>query len=57
MLKLEEIIQRLQDRNLSAVARAIKVTPAYLSAICRGVTTNPSYEMVKRLSDYLEANQ
>lgn len=57
MLKLEQIIERLKDRNLSAVARAIGVTPAYLSAICRGVTTNPSYEMVKRLSDYLEANQ
>lgn len=57
MLKLEEIIQRLQDRNLSTVARAIGVTPAYLSAIKRGVNTNPSYDVVKSLSDYLEVNQ
>ena len=53
MLTLEEIQERLSDRNLSEVARRIGVTGAYLSAIKRGVKVNPSYEMIKKLSEAL----
>lgn len=54
MLTLEQIINRLADRNLAVVAREIGVTRAYLSAIRAGRASNPSYDMVKKLSDYLE---
>lgn len=54
MLTLEQIKERLSDKNLSEVARRIGVTGAYLSAIVRGSKVNPSYEIVKKLSDYLE---
>lgn len=54
MLTLEQIIKKLEDRNLSEVARRVGLTGAYLSAIQRGVKVNPSYETVKKLSDYLE---
>ncbi len=57
MLKLEEIIERLKDRNLSVVARSVGVTPAYLSAICRGINKNPTYSVVLSLSEYLEKNR
>lgn len=54
MLDLNQIIDKLKDRNLAAVAAKIKVTRAYLSAIVRGDKKNPGYEIVKKLSDYLE---
>jgi len=54
MLALEEIKEKLQDKNLTKVAADIGVTGAYLSAIRKGVKLNPSYEVIKKLSDYLE---
>ena len=55
MMTLDQIREKLTDKNLSEVARRIGVTGAYLSAIVRGVKVNPSYEIVKKLSDYLES--
>lgn len=54
MLSIEEIKKRLEDKNLSEVARRLGITPAYLSAIARGAKKNPSYQVMKKLSDYLE---
>jgi transcriptional regulator with XRE-family HTH domain len=56
MLTLEQIKERLGDKNLSEVARRVGLTGAYLSAIVRGVKVNPSYETVKKLSDYLNGD-
>jgi transcriptional regulator with XRE-family HTH domain len=53
MLTLEEIIEKLQDKRISYVADQIGVTPAYLYAIMSGKAVNPSYSVVKKLSDYL----
>lgn len=54
MLTLEKIKQKLEDKNLSVVARRIGLTPAYLSAICRGTAKNPSYAVIKKISEYLD---
>ena len=55
MLTLEQIQKRLQDRNLSYIARKIGVTSAYLSYIRSGKRANPTLEMMQKISAYLEA--
>lgn len=52
MMTLEQIREKLKDRNLSAVADAIGV---HRNAIYRLVNdqSNPSYETVRRLVEYL----
>jgi len=57
MMTLDEVRAALNDRNLSMVAESVGVTRSYLSAIRSGKAGNPSYEMVKRLSEYLEGKQ
>ena len=54
MMTIEQIIDKMEDRNLSYIARKLKVTPAYLALIKKRRRLNPSYEMVKKLSDYFE---
>lgn len=54
MLTLEEIIQRLDDRNLTKVSIGCGLTRSFISAIRSGKVKNPSYETIKTLSDYLE---
>jgi predicted transcriptional regulator len=55
MLTLEQIRDSLDDKNLAEVGRKTGVTRAYLAAIRGGLRVNPSYSVVKKLSDYLEA--
>jgi len=57
MLKLEEIVKRLQDRKLSAVAEATGVSYTSLWQIANGIQKQPKYKIVEKLSDYLEANE
>lgn len=57
MLTLDQIIQRLDDRNLTKVAKSCKLTRPFLSAIRNGHIKNPSYHTIKVLSDYLESQQ
>lgn len=57
MLKLEEIVKRLQDRKLSAVAEATGVSYTSLWQIANGIQKQPKYKVVEKLSDYLEANE
>lgn len=54
MLTLEEIKKKLSDRNISAVAKNIGMTRQFISAVKTGKAPNPSYDTVKKLSDYLE---
>lgn len=53
MLTMQEIKLRLQDRNISEVARRISVTRSYLSAVANGSKV-PSRAFQQRLSNYLE---
>ena len=53
MLTRDEVVKELKTRNLSEVARNIPVTRVYLSHIANGQHPNISWEMVKKISDYL----
>lgn len=55
MMTLEEIIKKLDDRNLSKVAEAVGVSRATMSNL-KHKRVNPNYELVKNLSDYFEKN-
>jgi transcriptional regulator with XRE-family HTH domain len=52
MLTIEEIRERLKDRNLRAVSEFTGVNYAALCNIYKGAS-NPSYRTLKTLSDYL----
>jgi hypothetical protein len=55
MLTLEQIIDQLDDRNLSKVAREVGLSTNTLWRIKHNVAGEKvSYETVKILSDYLE---
>lgn len=56
MLSIEEIREKLGDRNLSEMSRRLNITRVYLSAIRNGRVT-PSYHMVERLSNYLQGKE
>lgn len=57
MMRLEEIIYRLQDRKASLVARVTGLRVATVIDIREGRVANPSYETVRRLSDYFEGDR
>jgi len=52
MLTMDQIRERMSDRNISEVARRIGVTRVWLSYILNGHHV-PSKELQQRLSDYL----
>ena len=55
LLELEEIIRRLQDRNLRKVAANVGLDEKTLYRIMNRETTEKvTYDTVKKLSDYLE---
>lgn len=54
MMTLEEIRRELSDRNISEVARRIGMHRQQLWLISSGINKNPTYETLKRISDYLE---
>lgn len=53
MLTLDEIKQRLSQKNLSHVSDEIGISRQTISGIVNG-HTEPKYKTVKALSDYLE---
>jgi len=57
MMTLEQIAEKLQDRRLDIVAQATGIHPNTLRAIRQGRQTNPTYSVLKALSDYLEGKQ
>ena len=54
MLTPEEISKRLQDRRLPLVAKVTGLAYGTVRDIRDGEQTNPSYRVLKALSDYLE---
>lgn len=54
MLTIERIRELLLDRRLAMVADATGIHYATIQAIKTGKVTNPSYETVRLLSEYLE---
>lgn len=56
MLDLEKIQKKLVDRNLNMVARETKLAYDTVWRVAKGRSIKPSYDVIKRLSDYLEAN-
>ena len=56
MLTLEQIKHKLEDSNLMAVSKAANVhSNALYRLMSKG--KNPSYDTVKKLSDYLEQKE
>lgn len=54
MLTIDKIKERLGDRNLTEVARRAGLTYWQVYNMANGKTLQPSYEVVKALSDYLD---
>ena len=54
MLTIEQIREALKDRNISAVQRACGLSYPVVWHIKNGTAKQPSYETIKKLSDYLE---
>jgi len=54
MLTIEEIREKLQDKNLEAVARRTGLSRQTLSNIRNDKVIAPSYKTIKIISDYLE---
>lgn len=58
MLTLEQIRKRLEDMNLSKVAKKVGCTRTYLHYVATGKQAPKGKgEVMQRLSDYLEARQ
>lgn len=57
MMDLTQTVKALKATNKKKMARDIGVTQVYLQAISDGVRVNPSYVMLKKISDYLEDNK
>ena len=56
MLKLEQVQAMLADRKPTAVARATGLSYDTVWRVQNGNMKAVSYDVVKRLSDYLEKN-
>lgn len=52
-MTLEQIQAGLQDRRITVVAKITGIHPNTIRAIRNGKAVNPSYQVVKALSDYL----
>lgn len=56
MLTLQQIRERLHDRNLAYIGREIGVSAQYMADLAKGTAKNPSYVVLMKLSSYLEKN-
>ncbi len=54
MLKLDQIVEILQDRNLREVSRRTGLAYLTVWRISHGLAGNVGYLTVQKLSDYLE---
>jgi len=54
MLELKDIARRLQDRNLTHVARETGLSVKTVSRVKTGAGTNVTYNTLMALSEYLE---
>ena len=55
MLNREQIIKKMVDRNLSEIARCTNLSQATVWRVVNEPSTDPGYETILKLSDYLEA--
>lgn len=55
MMTLDQIKWQLQDRKLDVVSRATEIHRNTLAAIRDGKNENPSYTVLRKLSDYFLA--
>lgn len=55
MLSIEQIQEKLKDRNLIKVAEKIGIHFNTLYAIAKG-KANPKYSTLVKINDYLESN-
>jgi predicted transcriptional regulator len=54
MLTIEQVSEKLKDKNYSEVAKCVGVTRSYIQAIANGVKVNPSYGVVFKIWQCLE---
>jgi hypothetical protein len=58
MMTLEEIVDAMKDKNLSKIARDLDMCHRQqVWRIKSGKDKNPTYKIVKKLSDYFEENK
>lgn len=57
IMSIEQIQDALQDRRLSVVSRATSLHYNTLRAMRDRQQTNPTYDTLKKLSDYLQGQQ
>jgi len=53
MMTLEKVREALKDRRIDVVAKATGLSKDAISDIRNGNSTNPRYQTVQRLADYL----
>lgn len=56
MLELEEVVNRLQDRNLTRVAEQTGLSVQTVWRVKAGKAQNLTISTLSKLSDYLEMN-
>lgn len=57
MLSLEEIRERLQDRRLRVIAEKTSLSYPTVLNVRDNIRSNPTYEVLKKISEYLEGVQ
>lgn len=55
MMTLKEVKIKLEDRNLKEVARRVNLSYNQVWGVASGKVIHASFDVVKALSDYLEA--
>lgn len=53
-MKIEEMVEKMQHRNISHMQRYTKINMMTLHLIKTGVTKNPHIKTVEKIVDYLE---
>lgn len=57
MLTLQEIMDGLRDRRINVISEATGVSRSTISRIRQGKNANPTFGVMKALSDYLTGGQ
>jgi DNA-binding phage protein len=53
-MNLDEVVQKLSDRNLKEVSRRVELSYQTIRRIALKEEQNPSYNTLKKLTDYFE---
>lgn len=57
MLTLEQVVCALRDRRLKSVSESTGLAYDTIWRIARGTAKDPSYAVIKKLSDYILESQ